>query len=65
MELLTALTKEKGPAAARLAYDEYTQSWGSMPSKATIKKTVAEIQTDFVFLVPTQAALYQHANASK
>ncbi|XP_035246852.1 bile salt-activated lipase-like [Anguilla anguilla] len=65
MELLTALTREKGPEAASLAYKEYTQSWGSTPSKSTIKQTIAEIETDFIFLVPTQATLYQHANMSK
>ncbi|XP_061118049.1 carboxyl ester lipase, tandem duplicate 2 [Conger conger] len=65
MDLLTALTKEKGPEAANLAYQEYTKSWGSNPSKSIIKQTVAEIQTDFIFLVPTQAALYLHANTSR
>ncbi|KAJ8286298.1 hypothetical protein GJAV_G00036860 [Gymnothorax javanicus] len=64
MELLVALTKEKGPEAAKMAYEVYTQSWGSMPSKAAIKETITMIQTDFVFLVPTQAALYLHANVS-
>ncbi|KAG9353926.1 hypothetical protein JZ751_012050 [Albula glossodonta] len=63
-ELLVAFTKEKGPDAGAAAYREYSQSWGPDPSKATIKKTVAEIETDYIFLVPTQAALYLHANNS-
>ncbi|KAJ8390012.1 hypothetical protein AAFF_G00111730 [Aldrovandia affinis] len=61
-ELLTSLTREKGPEAAAIAYSVYSQNWGPDPSKAIVKQTVAEIETDFIFLVPTQAALYLHAN---
>ncbi|KAG7476391.1 hypothetical protein MATL_G00082380 [Megalops atlanticus] len=64
-DLLTALTREKGEHGAASAYAEYTNGWGPDPSKATIKQTVVEIETDYIFLVPTQAALYLHANNSR
>ncbi|KAM6901163.1 bile salt-activated lipase-like [Lycodopsis pacificus] len=61
MKRLLASYTQKGKAAADLAYSTYTSSWGSKPSKETIKKTIVEIGTDVIFLVPTQAALYLHA----
>ncbi|XP_056232633.1 bile salt-activated lipase-like isoform X2 [Seriola aureovittata] len=60
--LLAGLTKEKGNAAVDSAYDAYTSNWGSFPEQAVVKKTVADIETDFLFLVPTQIALQHHAN---
>ncbi|XP_059214427.1 bile salt-activated lipase-like [Centropristis striata] len=59
--LLAAYTKEKGKLGVDNAYSTYTSTWGSNPSKETVKKTVVEIGTDYIFLVPTQAALYLHA----
>ncbi|XP_033502325.1 bile salt-activated lipase [Epinephelus lanceolatus] len=59
--LLASYTKEKGKAGLDSAFSTYTIPWGSNPSRETIKKTVVEIGTDFIFLVPTQAALYLHA----
>ena len=64
-ELLTSLTSEKGPEAAAAAFDQYTANWGSNPAKDDIKKTVVDIETDYIFLVPTQAALYLHAKHAK
>ncbi|XP_068585844.1 bile salt-activated lipase-like [Cebidichthys violaceus] len=58
--LLASYTK-KGKAGLDHAYSTYTSTWGSNPSKETIKKTIVAIGTDFIFLVPTQAALYLHA----
>ncbi|XP_066502254.1 carboxyl ester lipase, tandem duplicate 2 [Hoplias malabaricus] len=63
--LLTALTSEKGAAAASSAYDQYTANWGNKPAKDDIKKTIVEIETDYTFLVPTQTALYLHAKNAK
>ncbi|TMS01371.1 bile salt-activated lipase-like [Larimichthys crocea] len=60
--LLAGLTKEKGNAAIDSAYSTYTSHWGSVPDQAVVKKTVADIETDFLFLVPTQIALQLHAN---
>ncbi|XP_042372606.1 bile salt-activated lipase-like [Plectropomus leopardus] len=62
--LLAGLTKEKGSAAISSAYSVYSSHWGSAPEPAMVKKTVADIETDFLFLVPTQIALQLHANNS-
>ncbi|XP_005941422.1 bile salt-activated lipase [Haplochromis burtoni] len=60
--LLAALTKEKGESGLNNAYSTYTSNWGSFPTWDTIKKTIVDIETDYIFLVPTQAALYLHAD---
>uniref|UniRef100_A0A3P8WIF7 Carboxylic ester hydrolase n=1 Tax=Cynoglossus semilaevis TaxID=244447 RepID=A0A3P8WIF7_CYNSE len=57
--LLTSLTKAKGNAAAESAFNTYSSLWGlamtgSLPDQALVKKTVSDIETDFLFLVPTQ-----------
>ncbi|XP_053722862.1 carboxyl ester lipase, tandem duplicate 2 [Synchiropus splendidus] len=58
--LLASYTK-KGQAALDSAFDLYSSTWGSKPSREIIKRTVVDIGTDYIFLVPTQAALYLHA----
>ncbi|XP_051924921.1 bile salt-activated lipase-like [Hippocampus zosterae] len=63
-DLLAGLTKEKGTAAVGSAFSVYSAHWGSNPDPAVVKKTVADIETDFLFLVPTQIALQLHANHS-
>ncbi|MBN3297606.1 CEL lipase, partial [Amia calva] len=63
--LLRGLTKEKGEQAANAAYGLYTRNWGASPSKETVKTTVVDAETDFLFLVPTQATLYLHAEKAK
>ncbi|XP_060940448.1 bile salt-activated lipase-like [Limanda limanda] len=63
--LLGSYTKEKGQAGLDNAYSTYTMTWGSRPSREIIKRTVVDIGTDFIFLVPTQAALYLHAANAK
>ncbi|XP_056587171.1 bile salt-activated lipase-like [Triplophysa dalaica] len=60
-KLADALTRDKGTAAGAAAYAEYTSAWGNSPSDSDIKKTVVALETDYIFLVPTQAALYLHA----
>ncbi|XP_005725658.1 bile salt-activated lipase-like [Pundamilia nyererei] len=60
--LLGAYTKEKGTVGLNNAYSTYTSNWGSNPSQETIKKTIVGVGTDYIFLVPTQAALYLHAD---
>ncbi|XP_061529233.1 bile salt-activated lipase-like [Phycodurus eques] len=62
--LLMGLTKEKGTAAVGSALSVYSAHWGSAPDPAVVKKTVADIETDFLFLVPTQIALQLHADHS-
>ncbi|KAM7415493.1 hypothetical protein PAMA_017819 [Pampus argenteus] len=65
-DLLAGLTKEKGSTATAVssAYSVYSANWGSAPDPAVMKKTVADIETDFLFLVPTQIALQLHANST-
>lgn len=63
--VLVGLTKEKGSAAVSSAYSTYTANWGSTPDPGVVKKTVADIETDFLFLVPTQIALQLHANNTR
>ncbi|XP_035995964.1 bile salt-activated lipase [Fundulus heteroclitus] len=60
--LLAAFTKEKGTPGIENGFSTYTLDWGSNPSSETIKKTVVAIETDYMFLIPTQAALYLHAS---
>ncbi|XP_058492497.1 bile salt-activated lipase-like [Solea solea] len=62
--LLAGITKKKGTAAIDSAYSVYSSLWGPFPDPALVKKTVADIETDFLFLVPTQIALQLHANNS-
>ncbi|CAB1433651.1 unnamed protein product [Pleuronectes platessa] len=62
--LLAAYTKEKGQAGLEVAFTEYSSNWGSEPSQETIKRTVVDIGTDYIFLVPIQTAIHLHtANA--
>jgi len=63
--LLAGLTKAKGAAAVESAYTAYSAHWGSTPADEVMKKTVADIETDFLFLVPTQTALHLHASHSR
>ncbi|XP_018588456.1 bile salt-activated lipase-like [Scleropages formosus] len=64
-QLLTAFTKKKGEEAATLAYHEYTSNWGDKPKQELIKRTVVDLETDFLFLVPNQATLYLHVEHAK
>uniref|UniRef100_A0AAV2J2T9 Carboxylesterase type B domain-containing protein n=1 Tax=Knipowitschia caucasica TaxID=637954 RepID=A0AAV2J2T9_KNICA len=59
--LLASYTKEKGNAGLEEAFSTYSSDWGAKPSRETIKKTAVAVGTDYIFLVPTQAALYMHA----
>ncbi|CAL8343766.1 unnamed protein product [Lota lota] len=64
-KLISGLTKEKGAAAIQSTYSVYSAHWGSVPQQDVIKKTVVDIETDFLFLVPTQIALQLHANHAR
>ncbi|XP_034402891.1 bile salt-activated lipase-like [Cyclopterus lumpus] len=59
--LLTAYTKEMGPAASEIAFAEYSSNWGSTPSQDSIKRAAVDIGTDYIFLVPVQTDIYLHA----
>ncbi|XP_039620239.1 carboxyl ester lipase, tandem duplicate 2 [Polypterus senegalus] len=67
-KLLLGLSKDKGDPAAKDAFDLYTQSWGASPSLETIKKTIVDVESDFLFIAPTYASLClhnQHASVGK
>ncbi|KAJ0057762.1 hypothetical protein NL108_017622, partial [Boleophthalmus pectinirostris] len=59
--MLGAFTKDKGKTGMEKAFSTYSANWGSSPSRETIKKGAVAMGTDYMFLVPTQAALYLHA----
>jgi bile salt-stimulated lipase len=63
--LLGAYTKVKGKAGQEAAFSQYSTGWGANPSKETVKRTVVDIGTDYIFLIPTQSALYLHASHAK
>ncbi|XP_073680424.1 bile salt-activated lipase [Garra rufa] len=60
--LSVSLSESRGIDAGMATFQEYTINWGSNPSDADIKKTVVDLETDYIFLVPTQAALYLHSD---
>ena len=64
-DLLGSYTKEYGSAAKEAAFNLYSSTWSSNPTKEAIKKSIVAIGTDYIFLVPTQAALYLHAANAK
>ncbi|KAK7899549.1 hypothetical protein WMY93_020402 [Mugilogobius chulae] len=62
--VLSGLTKERSGPTLDRAMGLYSSTWGSPPDPAKLKKSVADIETDFLFLVPTQIALQLHAKHS-
>ncbi|XP_030624542.1 bile salt-activated lipase-like [Chanos chanos] len=63
--LLTSFTKEKGSAGATSAYNLYTEGWANYPTWDDIKRTIVDIETDYIFLVPAQTSLQLHARNSR
>lgn len=63
--LSISLSEARGQEAGIATYQAYTANWGSNPSDKDIKKTVVDIETDYIFLVPTQTALYLHTDHAK
>ncbi|XP_074871784.1 bile salt-activated lipase [Carettochelys insculpta] len=58
------LTMEKGEQGANAAFNLYTQMWQSNPEQEVMKRTVVDLETDYIFLAPTQRTLaLHHANA--
>lgn len=64
-DLIKGLTVDRGEAGANATYNIYTQSWGDKPSQEVVKKTVVELMTDYIFLIPTQLALDLHLQNAK
>ncbi|XP_061117109.1 bile salt-activated lipase-like [Conger conger] len=63
--LLAGLTKDKGEVGVNSSFSMYTQSWVPEPDQETVKRTVVDIETDYLFLVPTQTALHLHSSNAK
>uniref|UniRef100_A0A673LJ45 Carboxylic ester hydrolase n=1 Tax=Sinocyclocheilus rhinocerous TaxID=307959 RepID=A0A673LJ45_9TELE len=55
----------KDPIKSETRFYEYTVNWGSKPSDTDVKKTIVDMETDYIFLVPTQATLYLHSDHAK
>ncbi|XP_069468241.1 bile salt-activated lipase [Ambystoma mexicanum] len=64
-KLIQGLTVEKGLQGANMAYDLYTEGWSASPDQETLKKTIVDAETDYIFLVPTQKALALHNSNAK
>ncbi|KAM6117734.1 bile salt-activated lipase-like isoform 3-T9 [Phoenicopterus ruber ruber] len=58
--LVKGLTMDRGELGANATYTLYTQAWGDNPDQEVMKKTVVDLATDYIFLVPTQWALNLH-----
>ncbi|KAI6049969.1 bile salt-activated lipase isoform X1 [Marmota monax] len=63
--LVSGLTVTKGLRGAQATFDIYTESWAQDPSQVTRKKTVVDLETDILFLMPTEIALAQHRAKAK
>uniref|UniRef100_A0A8C6ILQ4 Carboxylic ester hydrolase n=1 Tax=Melopsittacus undulatus TaxID=13146 RepID=A0A8C6ILQ4_MELUD len=58
--LVKGLTVDRGERGANETYSVYTQAWGKNPEQEVMKKTVVDLITDYIFLIPTQWALNLH-----
>lgn len=63
--LVSGYTVSKGLKGAQTTFDIYTESWALDPSQETKKKTVVDLETDILFLIPTEMALAQHRAHAK
>ncbi|KAF6123586.1 carboxyl ester lipase [Phyllostomus discolor] len=63
-KLVSGLTIRKGQRGASSTFDFYTEPWARDASQEAKKKTVVDLETDILFLIPTKVTLAQHrANA--
>ncbi|NP_001013015.1 bile salt-activated lipase precursor [Gallus gallus] len=58
--LVKGLTADRGERGANLTYDLYTELWGDNPEQQVMKRTVVDLATDYIFLIPTQWTLNLH-----
>ncbi|XP_006136901.2 bile salt-activated lipase isoform X1 [Pelodiscus sinensis] len=62
--IVRGLTLEKGVEGANATFALYTQMWNNNPDQEVMKRTVVDLETDYIFLIPTQNTLALHkANA--
>ncbi|KAJ0068220.1 hypothetical protein NL108_017582, partial [Boleophthalmus pectinirostris] len=62
--VLSGLTKQRSGPVLDQVVELYSSIWGVPPEPELVKRTVSDIETDFLFLVPTQIALKLHAKHS-
>ncbi|KAM7088092.1 LOW QUALITY PROTEIN: bile salt-activated lipase-like [Ciconia maguari] len=63
--LIKGLTVDRGERGANATYNLYTQVWGDKPDQEVMKRTVVDLITDYIFLVPTQGALNLHVQNAR
>ncbi|KAK4811585.1 hypothetical protein QYF61_016892 [Mycteria americana] len=63
--LIKGLTVDRGEHGANVTYNLYTQVWGDKPDQEVMKRTVVDLITDYIFLVPTQGALNLHVQNAR
>ncbi|XP_067397994.1 bile salt-activated lipase [Emydura macquarii macquarii] len=62
--VVRGLTIQKGGQGANATFSLYTKLWNDNPEQEVMKRTVVDLETDYIFLIPTQQALALHsANA--
>ena len=59
-KLVSGLTVTKGLRGANATYEVYTEPWAQDSSQETRKKTMVDLETDILFLIPTKIAVAQH-----
>ncbi|XP_040387554.1 bile salt-activated lipase isoform X1 [Cygnus olor] len=59
-DLVKGLTVDRGERGANLTYNIYTELWGDNPDQEVMKRTVVDLATDYIFLIPTQWTLNLH-----
>ncbi|XP_040860581.1 bile salt-activated lipase [Ochotona curzoniae] len=64
-KLVRGFTVTKGTAGAEAVYNAYTESWAQDSSQENKKRTVVDIETDILFLIPTEVALAQHRSHAR
>ncbi|XP_009664053.1 general transcription factor 3C polypeptide 5 isoform X1 [Struthio camelus] len=64
-KLIQGLTLEKGLRGANATYALYTQVWGDNPDQEVVKRTVVDVATDYIFLIPTQWSLKLHQHNAR
>ncbi|XP_063794569.1 bile salt-activated lipase-like [Pseudophryne corroboree] len=67
-KVVEGLTLPKGADGLDIAFNLYTENWGTDLNQEVMKKTIVDLETDYLFLVATQESLalhYQHAKNAK
>ncbi|XP_065734594.1 bile salt-activated lipase [Phocoena phocoena] len=64
-KMVSGFTITKGPRGANATFDFYTKPWAKDSSQENMKKTVVHLETDILFLMPTEIAVAQHKTNAK